>query len=109
MSNHVALTMGKLGKPIARYYNFGMTFRWIRGEPHIAVKPGYVCEGQAVIVKAGIRAFEVADRPAEDPYNDRHTWIAAISVSANLWDNDEMFQDIVNRWVKNNPHLVQGV
>lgn len=32
-------------KPIARYFNCGLTFRWAQGASEVAVKQGYVIEG----------------------------------------------------------------
>lgn len=92
-------------KPISRHYDYGCTFRWIQGEPHIAVKRGYVCEGRSLIVVKEPRNFRITDKP-EDPHADKHTWIAAIPVNPDYWNDDRHFVHVVNSWVEHHPKLV---
>ncbi|GAA2340670.1 hypothetical protein GCM10009854_16390 [Saccharopolyspora halophila] len=93
-------------KPIRRHCDFGCTFRWIRGESHIVVKRGYVCEGKSVVVAKTARTFAVADRPGEDPHDDRRTWVATIPVNPAHWSDGRRFVGAVNAWVEQNRNLV---
>ncbi|QIZ35103.1 hypothetical protein [Saccharopolyspora sp. ASAGF58] len=92
-------------QPITRYYNFGVTFRWIKGESHIAVKRGYVCEGRAFVVIQQ-SPYEVMDRPDEDPQNDKETWVTTIPVNPAQWGKDRYFVNTAREWAFNNPSLV---
>ncbi|MER7077951.1 hypothetical protein SAMN02982929_07170 [Saccharopolyspora kobensis] len=92
-------------QPITRYYNFGVTFRWIRGDAHIAVKRGYVCEGQAFVV-LWQPPYEIRDRPGDDPRNDKRTWIATIPVNPIRWDDDRYFVNTACAWALKNPRFV---
>ncbi|MDI2027924.1 hypothetical protein QFW96_04860 [Saccharopolyspora sp. TS4A08] len=93
------------GKPISRYYNFGVTFRWVQGESRIAVKRGYVCEGHSFFVLKR-PPFEITDLPGVDPQHDRHTWLAAIPAHPVEWGNDRYFLRTAHAWASNNVTLI---
>ena len=93
-------------KPISRHYDYGCTFRWIQGDGHIAVKRGYVCEGQTSVAVRWPSQFKIEDRPGDNPHNDKDTWLAAIPVNPGYWSDDRHFVGAINAWVKNNPKLV---
>lgn len=93
-------------KPISRHYDYGCTFRWIQGDGHIAVKRGYVREGQASVVVRAPGTTRVQDRPGENPHVDQHTWIAAIPVNPGCWREDQHFTNAVDSWVQQHPGLV---
>ena len=93
-------------RPITRHYNFGVTFRWIKGDSHIAVKRGYICEGRAAVVRFEPKHFKIIDRPGEDPHNDRESWIAAIPANPDRWDDDHYFRRIAHEWAAAHPELV---
>src|SRR5690606_3037359 len=97
---------GRYYSPISRYYNFGFTFRWIRGDNFIAVKPGYVCEGQAFIARAQPKNYTIQDRPGDNPYSDEETWIACIPVNSDKWDDDEFFVKKTHEWAFKTPDKV---
>ncbi|SFS81082.1 hypothetical protein [Saccharopolyspora flava] len=92
-------------KPISRYFNFGVTFRWIHGEPRIVVKRGYVCEGHAFFVIAR-PPFEITDVPGLDPHHDHHTWLATIPANPSEWGNDRYFLKTAHAWASHNVALI---
>lgn len=94
-----------IARPVSRYFNFGVTFRWVKGQSEIAVKRGYVWEGRPVVVMRPPRQ-KVTDRPYETPYDDRNTWIAAIPVNAAHWEDNAYFIHTAHTWARNNPKLI---
>lgn len=92
-------------RPISRYYNFGLTFRWVQGDPFVAVKRGYVVEGKAVLIIHEPKNPRVFDRPNESVGYDRDTWIASFPVRPSDWDNPEALSMAANEWARNHKDL----
>lgn len=90
-------------RPVSRYFNFGLTFRWAQGDREIAVKRGYVVEGSPFIEVTRPRHFSILDRPNEDPANDRDTWFAAIPANPSDWDKPGSLAKTAESWAAANP------
>lgn len=92
-------------RPVCRYYNFGLTFRWVRGDSFVAVKRGYVIEGQSVVVVRESKTPRVNDRPNEAVGTDEHTWVAKIPVNAADWNKPNSLASIATSWARKNTNL----
>ncbi|NHD18609.1 MULTISPECIES: hypothetical protein [unclassified Actinopolyspora] len=90
-------------RPISRYFNHGLTFRWAQGDREIAVKRGYVVEGNPFIEVTRPKHFSIADRPSEDPAQDRDTWLATIPANPSDWDKPGALARLAENWAAANP------
>jgi hypothetical protein len=87
-------------QPVCRYYDFGLTFRWVRGDPFIVVKRGYVIEGRRSIVVEESRHPKIIDRPNEEVGADQDTWIATIPANPQEWDVGGALARVVAAWAQ---------
>lgn len=93
-------------RPISRYFNYGLTFRWAQGDREIAVKRGYVIEGSRFIEVTRPKHFSITDRPNEDPGQDRDTLIATIPANPSDWDKPGALERIAETWSASNPKSI---
>lgn len=90
-------------RPVSRYFNYGLTFRWTQGDREIAVKRGYVIEGSPFIEVTRPKHFSIVDRPGEDPAHDRDTWVTAIPANPADWDKPGALARAADNWATANP------
>lgn len=89
-------------RPISRHYDFGLTFRWVKGDSFVAVKRGYVIEGAAVIVVSEPKNPRVLDRPKETVGFDQATWVASFSIRPDDWDKPGSLAHAATEWACEN-------
>lgn len=91
--------------PTSRYYNFGLTFRWVRGDAFVAVKRGYVIEGRAVLVLHESKNPRVVDRPNDVVGCDQHTWIASFPINPSNWEKPDALAIAATQWAQQHKNL----
>ena len=90
--------------PIDRYWNYGLSFRLKRGDPHVVVKKGYVIEGKSVThwPKGIIPGITIKDQPDVDINNDKHTWLTTIPFPSGMRDQPWALEKVADKWAKEN-------
>lgn len=93
------------GRPITRYYNFGLTFRWARGDTFVVVKSGYVIEGKHIIAVRNQAALQVTNHPKETAGEDRHTWVATFPIASGDWDKPDALAIAATEWARDHEEI----
>lgn len=92
-------------RPISRYYNFGLTFRWVQDDPFVVVKRGYVVEGKSLVYLSYTGRVPTVDLPGDQVGNDHHTWVASFPINSGDWAKDGTLPAAAIAWARENERL----